>query len=103
MGHRLQIRHLLSSQSLTFVMFLHLNSESRWATQNGVRMLNRYLRGVYVLRNVFLTKISWSYSQVWAKKKNKIDNIKFIINLVTELKSSLKRYPKRKLFLKAVA
>ena len=46
---------LLSCQSLTFVMFLHLNSESRWATQNGVRILSRYLRDVYALQNVFLT------------------------------------------------
>ena len=50
-------------------MFLHLNSESRWATQSGVRTLSRYLRDVYALRYVFLTKISWSYSQVWAKQK----------------------------------
>ena len=35
--------------------------------------------------------------------KNKIDNIKVIINLVTELKLYLRRYPKRKLSLKAVA
>ena len=30
------------------------------------------------------------------QNKNKIDNIKFIINLLTELKSYLKRYLKRK-------
>ena len=37
------------------------------------------------------------------QNKNKIDNIKIIINLVTELKSHLERYPKRKLSLKVVA
>ena len=31
----------------------------------------------------------------FGQNKNNIDNIKIIINLLTELKSSLKRYPKR--------
>lgn len=32
----------------------------------------------------------------FGQNKNKIDNIKIIINLVTELKSDLRRYLKRK-------
>ena len=28
------------------------DSESRWATQNGVRILSRYLRDIYALRNI---------------------------------------------------
>ena len=30
------------------------------------------------------------------RNKNQIDNIKIIINLLTELKSKLRKYPKRK-------
>ena len=36
------------------------------------------------------------------QNRSKIDNIKILINLVTELKSCLKRYLKRKLYLKVV-
>ena len=58
-------------------------------------MLSMYFRDVYTLQIIFYLKFHTLTVKV-EQDKNKIDNMKIITNLLTELESYLKIYRKRK-------
>ena len=62
--------------------------------QSGVRILSRYLRDACALKMTLYLKFLNLTVKV-GRKKNKIGNIKIIINLLTEVKSKLETYPER--------
>ena len=71
-------------------MLLHLTSRSHQATQSvgTFEMFTLY-------KMIFYIKFL-SHTVKFGQNGNKIDNIKIIINLLPELKSKLRTYPKRK-------
>ena len=55
-------------------MFLHLNSESRWATENGVRRVDTF--AMFTLYEMSLWLKFLGLTVKFGQNENKIDNIK---------------------------